>query len=155
MTNDIALFRSFGLATPASFSYSQPMNALIGNGYTSTIGNTYFNAVRFVEGLLIKEDVGVGYSATFLNGIQIYDLHTKTLLAEKKYPMYGGAFYSKDLVKRLTSNLLEDLILEEAKKQHRLLNQSEVKNALSRLVASAFEKNQVQELQKSVKAIGF
>ena len=155
MTNDIALFRNFGLATPASFSYSQPMNAFVGNGYTSTIGNTYFNAVRFVEGLLIKEDVGEGYSATFLNGLQIYDLHTKTLLAEKKCPMYGGAFYSKDLVKRLTSSLLEELILEEAKKQHRLLNQSDVKNVLSRLVANAFEKNQVQELQKSVKAIGF
>ena len=155
MTNDIALFRSFGLATPASFSYSQPMNALVGNGYTSLIGNTYFNAVRFVEGLLIKEDVGVGYSATFLNGLQIYDLHTKTLLAEKTYPMYGGAFYSKDLIKRLTSNLLEELILKEAKSQNRLLNQLEVKNALSNLIANAFEKNQVQELQKSVRAIGF
>lgn len=155
MTNDIALFRSFGLATPASFCYSKPMNALVGDKYTSPVGNTYFNAVRFVEGLLIKEDVDVGYSATFLNGLQIYDLHTKTLLAEKKYPMYGGAFYSKDLVKRLTSNLLEELILKEAKSQNRLLNQSEVKNALSNLIANAFEKNQVQELQKSVRAIGF
>lgn len=155
MTNDIALFRNFGLATPASFSYSQPMNAFVGNGYTSTIGNTYFNAVRFVEGLLVKEDVGEGYSATFLNGLQIYDLHTKTLLAEKKYPMYGGAFYSKDLVKQLTFQLLEELLLKEAQKQHYLLNQVDVKNKLSRLVANAFEKNQVQELQKSVKAIGF
>lgn len=155
MTNDIALFRSFGLATPASFSYSQPMNAFVGNGYTSTIGNTYFNAVRFVEGLLIKEDVGEGYSATFLNGLQIYDLHTKTLLAEKKYPRYGGAFYSKNLVKQLTSQLLEELLLKEAQKQHYLLNQEDVKNKLSRLIANAFEKNQVQELQNSVKAIGF
>lgn len=155
MTNDIALFRSFGLATPANYSYSQPMNAFVGNGYTSTIGNTYFNAVRFVEGLLIKEDVGEGYSATFLNGLQIYDLHTKTLLAEKKYPRYGGAFYSKNLVKQLTSQLLEELLLKEAQKQHYLLNQEDVKNKLSRLIANAFEKNQVQELQNSVKAIGF
>ncbi len=155
MTNEIALFRNCGLATPASFSYSQPMNALVGNGFTSYSGNTYFNAVRFAEGLLIKEDVGQGYSATFLNGIQIYDLHSKTLLAEKKYPMYCGEFYSKELVKELTFELLEDLILKEAQKQHRMLNQSEVKSKLSRLLANAFEKNQLQELQKTVKAIGF
>lgn len=155
MTKDIALFRSFGLATPASFNYSQPMNAFVGNGYTSSVGNTYFNAVRFVEGLLIKEDVGEGYSATFLNGIQIFDLRTHSLLAEKRYPMYGGAFYSKELVKNLTAELLEELILKEAKKQNRILNQPDVKRTLSSVISKAFGKNQVQELQNSVKAIGF
>lgn len=152
MTNEIALFKNFGLATPASFSYSQPMNAFVGNEYTSAMGNSYFNAVRFVEGLLIKEDVGEGYLYTFLNGLHIFDIRTHTLLAEKSYYC---TCYSKDLVRQQTTILLEELILKEAQKQHRLLNEYDTKKAIAQIISKAFDKKQVQELQKSVKAIGF
>lgn len=152
MTNEIALFKSFGLATPASFSYSQPMNAFVGNGYVSAMGNSYFNAVRFVEGLLIKEDVGEGYYYTFLNGLQIFDIRTHTLLAEKNYHC---VYYAKDLVKRETAKLLEELILKEAQKQHRLLSEYDTKKAIAQIISKAFDKDQIQELSKHAKAIGF
>lgn len=47
MANEIALFRNFGLATPSAITYSAPMNAFVGTGFTSAAGNSYFNAARF------------------------------------------------------------------------------------------------------------
>ena len=47
MANEIALFRNFGVSTPTAVTYSTPMNAFIGAGFTSSAGNTYFNAARF------------------------------------------------------------------------------------------------------------
>ena len=152
MTNEIALFKSFGLATPASFSYSQPMNAFVGNGYVSAMGNSYFNAVRFVEGLLIKEEVGEGYYHTFLNGLQIFDIRTHALLAEKNY---HKVVYRRSFVKQQATILLEELILKEAKLQHRLLNQQDTNRAIAQIISKAFDKDQVQELTKYAKAIGF
>ena len=39
MTQEISLFRNFGLATPATISYSAPMNAFVGSAFASLIGN--------------------------------------------------------------------------------------------------------------------
>lgn len=157
MENQIALFRNFGLATPSRFSYSQEMNAITGNGFTSAMGNSYFNALRFAEGLLIKEDVGFGgmYNRTFLNGLRIFDLRTRKLLAEKIYPMYEGALYSKEVVKSVTRRLLSNLILQEAKEQGYFVTESEVERQLSNFLDCAFSKDQLQEMENNVKAIGF
>ena len=83
---NIEIFKKFGVSSVASnVTYSASLNVFTGNGYTSAAGNNYFNAFRFAEGILIKEDVGVGYARTFLNGIRIFDLSSKTLLCERSY----------------------------------------------------------------------
>ena len=152
MENQIALFRNFGLATPATISYSTPMNAFVGQGFTSAAGNTYFNAARFGEGILIKEDVGQGYAYTFLNGLHIYDLVTKKLLCERYFNCH---FYSKDTVRQDVKRMLEDLILESAQKERRLLNAGEVRSRIASIVDKAFSTNQVEMLQKQMRALGF
>lgn len=155
MKQEIALFKNFGLATPSSITFSESMNAFVGSGYTSMAGNTYFNAARFAEGLLIKEDVGEGYSATFLNGLHIYDLKTHKLLVEKVYPMYQGAFYSKEHVKIVATRLLSDLIVEAAEEQGSYMNEQEVSRKVRAILDRSFSNNQLQELEKNVKVLGF
>lgn len=155
MKQEIALFKNFGLATPSSIAFSESMNAFVGNGYTSLAGNTSFNAVRFAEGLLIKEDVCDGHSWRFLNGLHIYDLRTHKLLAEKVYPMYQGVFRSESLVRSLATCLLSSLIVDAAKEQGSYMNEQEVSCKVRTILDRSFSNNQLQELEKNVKALGF
>ena len=138
MANEIALFRNFGLATPANITYSSPMNAFVGQGYTSMAGNTYFNAVRFAEGILIKEDVANGYARTFLNGLKIYDLHTKKLLCEESFHCH---YYSKDAVKSDVKRMLTNLILKAARQENRYLCEGEVRGRICQIIDRAFSTN--------------
>lgn len=152
MANEIALFKNFGLATPASVNYSAPMNAFVGAGFTSMAGNTYYNAARFAEGILIKEDVGQGYAYTFLNGIHVYDLHTKKLLCERYFNCH---YYSKDTVKSDVKKMLENLILESAQKEGRYLSQGDVHSKIDSIIDHSFATNQLEMMQHQVRALGF
>lgn len=155
MTQDISLFSNFGLATPSSVTFSESLNAFVGAGFRSIAGNTYFNAARFAEGLLIKEDVGNGHMWSFLNGVHIYDLKTHKLLAEKVFPQYQGLFYSLDAVKRIVKNLLIDLIVAAAEEQGCDVDANEVSGKISTMLNRSFSNNQMLELEKNVKALGF
>ena len=152
MANEIALFRNFGLATPASITYSTPMNAFVGQGYTSMAGNTYFNAMRFAEGILIKENVGEGYARTFLNGLKIYDLHTKKLLCEESFNCH---YYSKDTVKSDVKRMLTNLIIKAAQQENRYLSESDVRNRISQIIEKAFSNNQIEMMNQQMRALGF
>lgn len=152
MANEIALFRNFGLATPASISYSSPMNAFVGQGYTSMAGNTYFNALRFGEGILIKEDVGEGYAYTFLNGLKIYDLQTKKLLCEESFNCH---YYSKETVKLDVKRMLTNLILKAARQENRYLIENDVRNRVGQKIDRAFSRNQIEMMSQQMRALGF
>lgn len=152
MTQEISLFRNFGLATPSAISYSAPMNAFVGTGFTSAAGNSYFNAARFAEGILIKEDVGQGWLHTFLNGIHIYDLRTKKLLCEKYFDCH---YYSKETVKSDVKRMLEDLILSAAHKEGRLLTHMEVHSRINSIIDRSFATNQIEMMNRQMRALGF
>jgi hypothetical protein len=152
MANEIALFKNFGLATPATISYSAPMNAFVGSAFTSAAGNTYFNAARFAEGILIKEDVGEGWLHTFLNGIHIYDLSTKKLLCERYFDCH---YYSKETVKSDVKSMLEDLILSSARKEGRILNYTDVHSRINNIINRSFASNQVEMMNQQMRALGF
>ena len=107
MSTDMIL-KQFGLVNG---NYSDQANAFLSTGYTSAAGNTYFNAVRFAEGILIKEDVGEGYAHTFLNGIRIYSLKDKQLLAERDYHCN---YYSKNEVETESVSMLMKVLKDAA-----------------------------------------
>lgn len=155
MNNEITLFSNFGLATPSSITFSESMNAFVTTAQMFASGNAYGNAARFVNGLLIKEDIGYGQPWTFLNGLHIYDLKTRKLLAEKVFPMYKGAFYSKDTVKHISQALLTDLIVSAADEQGYDVDEKEVSNKIYTMLDRAFSANQLQEMGNNIKAIGF
>ena len=155
MANEIALFKNFGLATPKGISYSESINAFVTTALAFPSGNAYCNAARFAEGLLIKEDVGHGHMYTFLNGVHIYDLKTHKLLAEKVFPMYEGLFYSTDTVKSVATRLLTSLLVDAAREQGCVLYESDASRKVRAILDRSFSNNQLQELEKNVKALGF
>ena len=110
MTNSFSIANTFGLYN-SNVTYSELANSFLTNGFTSALGNTYFNHVRFAEGILIKEDVGVGFKYTFLNGIKIYAIKTKRLIGEVAF---NNLRYTKEVVRLECSKIL----LKELKSAH-------------------------------------
>jgi hypothetical protein len=85
--NTLTLLNQFGLSNRVSYSYLNVANAFIGSGYISQAGNLYFNSLRLLDGIVIKEDVGQGYSRTFLNGLRIFDIKLNN--PEHRHPKSG------------------------------------------------------------------
>lgn len=134
MTTEMIISKIAGLQSKTA-TYSEGINAFVGNGYTSSAGNHYFNAVRFAEGILIKEDIGVGYLHTFLNGIKIYSLKDKTLIVDQTYHC---KFYSKEESKSQSRSLLLDQLEAAARQQHFSFNREEAKSLIHKIVEDAF-----------------
>jgi hypothetical protein len=113
MSKTKVIFEKYGLMN-SNVSYSEVINAFLTSGYTSAAGNTYFNSIRMAEGILIKEDIGEGYARTFLNGIKIYSIKDKTLIADKTF---RTVFYStlkvKSEAKKMLMKLIEDAAIKE------------------------------------------
>jgi hypothetical protein len=148
---NIEIFKKFGVSSVASnVTYSASLNVFTGNGYTSAAGNNYFNAFRFAEGILIKEDVGVGYVHTFLNGIRIFDLSSKTLLCERSYHC---CYYDKNYVKSQSIDMLCKLVMDAAKSDNVHLLETDVQNHVSRIVNDAFITNQMEMMNKQLKVL--
>lgn len=141
--NNIVLFQKLGLSKLNNFNYSDSVNAFIGNGYTSTAGNTYMNEIRLLEGLLIKEDVGQGYARTFINNIKIYDLKSKELLCDKKY---NCTFYNQHFIKSEVKSLLVNLLIDASRKDRIQINISDAEMHIEGLVNRAFDTDQRQML---------
>lgn len=151
MKQEISLFRNLGLATPSSVTFSESLNALVGGGYTSIAGNTYFNTLRLADGIFIKEDIGMGYWYTFLNGVHIYDLHTKTLLCERHFYRHR---YSRETAKQDAENMLFELLSEAASKEKVIIDKCELLAKVKEIVKRAFFCDQMQEIQKTIKQLG-
>ena len=142
-SNEIALLNKFGITSNGTKIYSEESNSFLGNGYTSMAGNTYFNSVRFLEGIVIKEDVGNGHTHTFVNGIRLYGLKDKTLLCERNYHC---CFYSKSFIMGEVISMLTELLLTAATKEKLLINVDQVKLKIESIVKVAFENDQRQVL---------
>lgn len=138
------ILKSLANVLPASLSYSTSANAFLSNGYVSAANNTYLNVIRFAEGIVIKEDVGEGYAHTFLNGIRIYALESRTLLADRSFHCY---FYSKENVLKEAKAMLIELLNEAAEKVGKRLNRYEVESTIDKLLRNAFDKNQIEVAQ--------
>ena len=146
MTETLVL-KQFGI-TKEGINYSEAANAFLTTGYTSNAGNTYFNAVRFAEGIIIKEDIGEGYAYTFLNGIRIYSLRNKELLAEKSY---HSKIYSKQKVRNESIEMLMDVLSEAAEREGYYLNIAQAKESVSNIIDRAMNDNQLEILQQQSK----
>ncbi|OYT15489.1 MAG: hypothetical protein B7C24_12775 [Bacteroidetes bacterium 4572_77] len=145
MTNSIQLFEQHGLVN-ANLSYSEISNAFLSTGYTSGAGNTYFNSVRIAEGILIKEDVGIAHwGMSFLNGIQIYAIKDKTLIADEAY---HSLRYSKYTVQFHAKILLLNTLREAAQSKGEQLNEIEANRVLDKVLNQAMNEDQRQLLIK-------
>lgn len=147
MTNSIQLFEKYGL-TNSKLSYSEVANAFLTTGYTSIAGNTYFNSIRIAEGILIKEDVGEGWYKTFLNGIKIYSLKDKILLADRSFHNVG---YSKNTVQSFANEMLLDVLRDASISNGDVLDEHEANRVIARVLNQAMNEDQKQLLLQQSK----
>lgn len=139
MTTEI-MINKLGSMLPGKLNFSETANAFLSNGYTSAANNTYFWAIRLAEGLIIKEDVGEGYARTFLNGLRIYSIKDKVLLADRSYHCN---FYSKEKVQSETKKILFELLEEAAEANGFKINRYEAGKAIEKILDNAFKGNQL------------
>lgn len=144
MNNSLTVFEKFGLIN-AKVSYSEVANAFLSTGYTSAAGNTYFNTIRVAEGILIKEDVGNGYARTFLNGLKIYSIKDKTLLADKSF---HTLFYSVSTVKIEAKKMLMDVLETAAKKENYSFDAIQAGTMIDKILEKAICSSQLAMLQQ-------
>lgn len=131
-------------------SYSVESNAFIGNAYVSAANNLYFNAVRFAEGLIIKEDVGRGYARTFLNGIKIYSLKEKVLLADRRFDCY---FYSMEAVLHQSKLMILELLKKAVEKEGLTIDYQKAELDIHKMLKASFEANQIEMANKQARLL--
>lgn len=136
--NSLVLLKNIGLVKTNDYNFSQKINAFLSQGYTSMAGNTYFNTLRLMEGILIKEDVGEGYMYTFLNGIKLYDF-SKNLLCEKSYHC---VVYNKSFIASEIKKMLKDLLFESCKKDNVHIDENSAEAHIDKIVTKALETDQ-------------
>jgi hypothetical protein len=147
MSNSISIFQKHGLIN-SNFSYSEVANAFLSSGYTSSVGNIYFNSIRVAEGILIKEDVGRGYAHTFLNGIKIYSIKDKTLLADKSF---NNVRYNKTRIKIEAKKLLLKMLVDSSNSEGYTLDFIRAEKIIEDLLNQALNENQNDLIFKQTK----
>jgi hypothetical protein len=143
-TNTIQIFQKAGLSKSGEYKYSEVANAFLSNGFTSTAGNTYFNSIRLIEGIIIKEDVGHGYARTFLNGIRIYSINDKAIISERSYHC---KFYSPKIVLLEVQDMIFNILRQAAIKERIEFNSVEIKNHIQKITTRCFNSDQRELLQ--------
>ncbi len=146
-TNNNLLFQQNGLSKINQFTYSNDLNAFVGEGYHSLAGNTYFNSVRFVEGIFIKEDVGVGYYHTFLNGLKIFDIQKRTLISERNYHC---RIYSKSYVIDEVVDMVVQVMTSNSNQEKSDLRKENIIGQVNSIVMNAFESDQRVSFQNQM-----
>lgn len=146
MTNELIIKQLTGIQTGTT-NYSITANAFLGNGFTSSAGNHYFNAIRFADGIVIIEDIGEGWAHTFLNGIKIYSLRDKKLLVDE---CFHNVRYSKELVKSKAKQLLLDQLIKAASLNNFSFNIAEAERIISGLISQAFINDQREMVNRTL-----
>lgn len=143
------LSKVVGLASQA-ITYSEQANAFIGKGYTSAAGNHYFSAVRFAEGIFIKEDLGIGHAYRFINAIRIYSTKDKTLIADKAF---HNVQYSTDRLKALAANMLMQKLQESAAMEDYWFDETSAMSNIRGIVDDAYRMNQLEMAEKQLRRL--
>lgn len=149
MTKEMILSKITGLQSN-NIKFSAEANAFLGNAYTSMAGNHYLNAVRFGEGILIKEDIGHGYKYTFLNGLRVYSIKEKKLIADASF---HSQVYNKDLVRNKVTSMLIDKLNEAAEQQGFSFNDNDAKRIVKQIVEQAFVVDQRVLAEQQIKRL--
>ncbi|RLD43960.1 MAG: hypothetical protein DRI86_08665 [Bacteroidetes bacterium] len=136
--NTSIILKQFGLVQ-GDVNYSDKANAFLSTGYTSAAGNTYFNAVRFAEGIIIKEDVGQGYAHTFLNGIRIFSTKNQQIIAERDFHSH---IYSKNTVECNSITMLMEVLIEAAESEDVELDEDKARAQVTKVIRRAMQTDQ-------------
>ena len=114
-------------------TYNEKKNIFLTNGYTSAAGNTYFQGVRLSERIVVKENVGVGYCRTFINGIQIFGFNGKDLqLITSK--CYDCTFYDETFIRNECVGMVNEFLKNQCRPNGSTTNAAEIKALSTSLI---------------------
>lgn len=150
MTKEMIISKIAGLQSQ-NLRYAANLNAFVGNGYTSAAGNHYFNLVRFGEGILIKEDLGQGFKYLFLNGLKVYSVKEKSLIADLSF---HNVIYGKEKVINAVKNMLLNKLKEAANQEGFSYSLSEAQNKVSQIVEESFVIDQRTMADNQIRRLG-
>ena len=145
MKTALSLFSANSLSTQGQFSAHE--NAIVANGFTSQAGNTYFNALRTAGGIIIKEDVGIGYKYRFLNGIKIYSIKDKALLADRVFHCH---IYDKQDVMEQSESMLFHFLKQAANEDNIEIDRDDAQRKISEIVKEAYVTDQLSAFNSNI-----
>lgn len=124
-----------------SLTYNAEKNVYLTLGYTSPAGNTYFQAIRFSDKLIVYYDIGIGYARTFLNGIKLFcwDGQKPTLISQKFWGGSNWCDFTEYFAKEQSILMLKDFL----EGQQKLLG-----NHASDQEIACFARSVVEEAQR-------
>jgi hypothetical protein len=149
MTKELIISNITGIQS-GSINYSTSINAFVAKGFTSNAGNHYFSAVRLSEGIVIKEDIGQGYAHKFLNGLKIFNLRDRTLIADETFHCQ---FYTTDNVCRQAKRMLLNKLEEASQIQGFKYDKREAERNIDRIVTDAFHTNQNEKASQELRRL--
>lgn len=104
----------------SSLTYNAARNMYLTQGYTSAAGNTYYQAIKASDKLIVAMQIGEGYYYTFLNGIKLFcwDGNKPVLIGQKAW---GGCDnwvrYSDYFALNQSVGMLKDYLSSQLKLQ--------------------------------------
>lgn len=127
----------------SSITYNAAKNVFLANGYTSAAGNTYYQALRCNERIIIRYDIGEGYAHTFLNGITLFCWNGRKaeLIAQKRW---GGCdnwrAFSEPFAKRECVGMLVNFLRGQFKLEGKRVSENALEDFSRGLIDNAMRK---------------
>lgn len=139
MTNSLS--RVVESALPAlsgsNVTYNAQNHIFLTNGYTSAVGNTYYQGIRLSDRIIISYNIGEGYAYTFLNGVNVYGFNgrEKRLIGSRSY--YCQCF-SERYAKKEAMQIVMDYMKGQAKMLGASVDAHQLEQFSERLVEDTY-----------------
>ena len=108
------------------------------DNYESASGNRYYKGIRFCDRIVIVEKVGLYYSWTYIDGIELYAFNgTKLELVQKKD--YENAFWSEAFIRSETEAMVRNYINGMLKFQKSSMSKDQIEAYVQSTVDSCYK----------------
>jgi hypothetical protein len=116
--------------------WNESQHMFITDQYTSAAGNTYYLGVRFTDRFVTILHIGLYYSWTYINEVEVYafDGHERRLVGKTSIDQ----FYNEELVRSTTENLLHDYIEGQMKLNGCTINHEQLECQVKELVQKSY-----------------
>jgi hypothetical protein len=122
----------------------------LSSGYTSAVGNTYFQGLRLSNRIIINFDLGQGYCYLFLNGIRIYGYNgrEKQLIASQYYGGSNWKCFSESFARSQCKQMLTQYLQSQCKLMGASAPQYQIEEFAGKMVDETINNNQVETIKR-------
>lgn len=116
--------------------WNESQHMFITDQYTSAAGNTYYLGVRFTDRFVTILHIGLYHNWTYINEVEVYafDEHERRLVGKASIDQY----YSEELVRSTTENLLQNYIEGQMKLNGSTVNHEQLECQVKELVQKSY-----------------